>query len=345
MQIGIVGATGYGGAELLRVLHRHPETEMLHLYSSSQAGEDVRVVFPHLGRLGKVELEPIEPVVMAGKLDVVFIAAPPGVSAELTPLLVEKGLRVIDLSGDFRLRDPHIYETWYGRKTAAKKWLDHAVYGLTEWNKPSIAEAACVANPGCFPTASLLGLLPLVKRRYVNPESIIIDAKTGVSGAGRGLSSAVHFSETNENLSIYKVNSHKHTPEIEQVLHDHNDDVAAVTFSPHLVPMTRGILATIYGTVSPGVTPEALREAFLESYTSCTFVTIREQDRFPSTKEVYGSNQCDIGLAFDERTKRVTVVSAIDNLMKGAAGQAVQNMNVMFGFDESAGLEALPVFP
>ncbi|HET7580701.1 MAG TPA: N-acetyl-gamma-glutamyl-phosphate reductase [Bacillales bacterium] len=343
MDIGIVGATGYGGADLIRILQHHPEVHRLKLYSSSQAGKDIRESFPHLHRLEDAVLEDIDPVSMGKALDVVFMATPAGISGELAPDLLAEGLRVIDLSGDFRLKDSEIYETWYQKKPAPVEWTEKAVYGLTEWEKEEIKNARLLANPGCFPTAALLGLLPLADQ--LEADSIIIDGKTGVSGAGRGLSDAVHFSETNENFKIYKANRHQHTPEIEQELARFHPGVHAITFSPHLVPMTRGIMVTIYAKIMSPSTEKALHRILDEAYQHTPFVSVRKTGYFPATKEVYGSNQCEIGLAYDERTGRITIVSVIDNLMKGAAGQAVQNMNVMFGFEETAGLQGFPVYP
>lgn len=345
MDIGIVGATGYGGADLIRILRNHPAVNHLQLYSSSQSGEEIRDSFPHLQRLTDGSLQSIDPISMGKALDVVFLATPSGVSSKLAPQLLEEGLRVIDLSGDFRIKDPKTYETWYKKKSPPREWNDKAVYGLTEWEKEVVKDAQLLANPGCFPTATLLGLLPLVEGSIVDENAIIVDAKTGVSGAGRGLSESVHFGETNENFKIYKVNSHQHTPEIEQELTKYNDHIRAITFSSHLVPMTRGIMATVYGQVKRKASEREIRDCFLEKYRETPFVTVRETGDFPSTKEVLGSNQCDIGISYDDRTGRVTVVSVIDNLMKGAAGQAVQNFNVMFGFKETTGLDLLPVYP
>ncbi|HEX7064470.1 MAG TPA: N-acetyl-gamma-glutamyl-phosphate reductase [Bacillales bacterium] len=345
MDIGIVGATGYGGADLIRILRNHPEVDNLKLYSSSQSGESIQNSFPHLQRLSEVRLQDINPGLMGKSLDVVFMATPAGISSELTPELLKEGLRVIDLSGDFRIKDSNIYEEWYRKKPAPVQWVEKAVYGLTEWNKRAVTDAQLLANPGCYPTATLLGLLPLVQRSLLEESSVIIDAKTGVSGAGRGFSAAAHFSETNENFKIYKVNRHQHTPEIEQELARWNGRAEPVTFSPHLVPMTRGIMATMYAKLTDAVTEEEVRKIFQDSYQQAPFVSVRKAEDFPETKQVYGSNQCDIGVSYDDRTGRIMIVSVIDNLMKGAAGQAVQNFNVMFGFEETAGLDFLPVYP
>lgn len=345
MEIGIIGATGYGGSDLIRILRHHPETGRLHLYSSSQSGTDISESFPHLQLLQGETLNEIDPVKMGVRLDVVFLATPAGVSAELTPKLMAEGLRVIDLSGDFRLKDSRVYETWYKKKPAPIEWTSKAVYGLTEWEKESVKKAELLANPGCFPTATLLGLLPLVHESLIEENSIIIDAKTGTSGAGRGLSQAVHFSETNENFKIYKVHAHQHTPEIEQELARISGEKSVITFSAHLVPMTRGIMATLYAKMKKPITESEVREVYEKCYENSPFVSIRKEGSFPATKEVYGSNECHVGLALDDRTDRITIVSVIDNLMKGAAGQAVQNYNLMFGFEETAGLTFLPVYP
>lgn len=345
MDIGIIGATGYGGADLIRILQHHPGVGNLQLYSSSQAGMAIQDSFPHLQRLSVRPLQDIDPPTLAKQLDVVMMATPAGISSELAPRLLQQGLKVIDLSGDFRIKDPRIYEKWYKKKPASPEWTAEAVYGLTEWAKEEIKDARLLANPGCFPTAVLLGLLPLVKHSLVDEDSIIVDAKTGVSGAGRGLSPAAHFGETNENLKAYKVNEHQHTPEIEQELLRWNKQIQAITFSPHLVPMTRGIMTTIYGKAKSVTSAEELQRIFDESYDQAPFTSVRKSGYYPATKEVYGSNQCDIGVTYDERTCRMTVVSVIDNLMKGAAGQAVQNLNVMMGMEETTGLEMLPVYP
>lgn len=345
MDIGIIGATGYGGADLIHILQLHPEVDHLRLYSSSQAGIEIQDSFPHLQRLTVGALEDIEPSSLGEKLDIVMMATPSGISAELAPRLLEQGLKVIDLSGDFRIKDPRIYQTWYKRQPAAAKWTQHAIYGLTEWAKEEIQEARLLPNPGCFPTAALLGLLPLVQHSLLKEDSIIVDAKTGVSGAGRGLSAAAHFAETNESLKTYKVNEHQHTPEIEQELSRYNKDMRAITFTPHLVPMTRGIMATMYAKAKSITSARELQGIFESCYESTPFIQIRKSDSYPATKEVYGSNQCDIGVTYDERSGTITVVSVIDNLMKGAAGQAVQNLNVMTGLEETTGLDMLPVFP
>ncbi|WP_297990628.1 N-acetyl-gamma-glutamyl-phosphate reductase [Anoxybacillus sp.] len=341
MKVSIIGATGYGGIELIRLLQHHPYMRVVSVHSSSQAGVPLRDVYPYMEEsfiLRDIRIDDIEG-------DLVFLATPPGVSSEWTPKLLAAGYKVIDLSGDFRLRDGNVYAKWYKKQAPNKELLKQAVYGLTEWNRDRIATASLIANPGCYPTATLLGLAPLVIEKWIVPHRVIIDAKSGVSGAGRGVSLGVHFSETNENVKIYKVNTHQHIPEIEQMLCDWNEQMEPVTFSTHLIPMTRGIMATMYAEAARPLSLERIIELYKETYKHCPFVRVREAGSFPCTKDVYGSNYCDIGLAYDERTNRITVVSVIDNLVKGAAGQAVQNANVMCGWDEQTGLTSMPMYP
>ena len=345
MNIAIIGATGYGGVELLRFLQHHPHVHHCSLYSSSQDGIHFSESFPHVGEIEGAVLRKIDVEQMANECEVVFFATPPGVSSTLAPTLIDKGVKVIDLSGDFRLKDRSVYETWYKRQTASDHYLQQAVYGLTEWNKEDIQKARLLSNPGCYPTATLLGLAPLVKERLIEEDSIIVDAKSGVSGAGRKASLNTHFSEVNENVKIYKVNSHQHIPEIEQMLKTWNERIQPITFSTHLIPMTRGIMATIYAKAKKELSVGTLLDLYKTSYEDSKFVRIRKYGQFPATKEVYGSNYCDIGVAYDERTGRVTVVSVIDNLVKGAAGQAIQNLNVMMGWDEESGLALAPIYP
>lgn len=345
MKAGIVGATGYGGIELFRLLNSHPQVETITLYSSSQAGESFEGIYPQFQGEETHILQDLEPEKMKEDLDVIFLATPAGVSSRLTPQLQEGHAKVIDLSGDLRLKDASVYKQWYKKEASDGATLEKAIYGLPEWNKEQIQEADIIANPGCFPTATLLGLGPLVKEGLVQKDSIIIDAKSGVSGAGKNPNPITHFAHAQENFQIYKVNQHQHIPEIEQQLTEWNESIETVTFSTHLVPMTRGIMATIYVQLEKEMTEEELREKYLNYYDQQPFVRVRKNGSFPCTKDVYGTNYCDIGLTIDPRTKRVTVVSVIDNLMKGAATQAVQNMNLLFQYDERTGLAPLPVYP
>ncbi|MFD2369360.1 N-acetyl-gamma-glutamyl-phosphate reductase [Brevibacillus sp. GCM10020057] len=346
IRVGIVGATGYGGAELIRLLAGHPHVQIANLYSSSVEGEALEKIFPHVFGLGLPKLAPIDAQSMSEENDVVFLATPAGVSAGLSPQLMELGgTKVIDLSGDFRLESGEAYRSWYKREPAPSEWVQKAVYGLTEWNQEQVAGASLIANPGCYPTATLLALIPVMKSGLVKPGSWIVDAKSGVSGSGRGLSMGVHFSEINENIHAYKVAKHQHTPEIEQELAKQSGVESLVQFTPHLVPMTRGILVTAYGQLEPGVSQEQVQELFESTYADKPFVRIRPAGTHPHTKEVLGSNYCDIAVHVDERTGRIILLSVIDNMVKGAAGQAIQNMNVMFQLPEQAGLPLVPVYP
>ncbi|GAA4718934.1 N-acetyl-gamma-glutamyl-phosphate reductase [Brevibacillus fulvus] len=344
IRVGIVGATGYSGVELIRLLANHPHVAVHRLYSSSAEGEALAGVFPHLHQVQLPSLEAIDPQQMADDNDLIFLATPAGISAKLTPQLVNR-TRVIDLSGDLRLKSAQLYQQWYKKEPAEGGLLEEAVYGLPEWNRQKIASARLIANPGCYPTASLLGLLPLAETGLADMRSWIIDAKSGVSGAGRSVSLGVHFSEVNESVSAYKVGKHQHTPEIEQELSKISGEEALIQFTPHLIPMTRGILVTAYGRLRSSIDAEQLQALYEKAYEQEPFVRVRKPGSHPRTKEVYGSNYCDIAVHHDPRTDRVIILSVIDNVMKGAAGQAVQNMNLMFGFAETAGLTQLPVFP
>lgn len=345
MKIAIIGATGYGGAELVRILRQHPRVSIHSVHASSLHGEPLSGSFPHMQTIVDDKLQPVDVEKMAQEIELVFMATPSGVAMKLAPQFIAQGVKVIDLSGDYRITNQDVFEKWYGMNSADKELLQSAVYGLTEWIDEDISETKLISNPGCYPTSVLLGLAPLIKNHLIDEKTIIIDAKTGVSGAGKGLSAATHFAETNDNFKIYKVNQHQHTPEIEQMLHRWNNKVGAVTFTTHLAPMTRGIMATMYATVKEETTTKELLDVFKDSYKDNYFVRIRQEGEFPSTKEVYGSNFCDISLAYDERTNRVTVVSVIDNLVKGASGQAVQNMNKLLGIDEKTGIDFMPIFP
>ncbi|MCA0971238.1 N-acetyl-gamma-glutamyl-phosphate reductase [Halobacillus litoralis] len=345
MIAGIVGATGYGGMELFRLLSTHPQIKNIQLYSSSQAGEDFETIYPQLESNKRHTLRDLEAEVMKEECDVIFLATPAGVSSRLTPDLQGGKAKVIDLSGDLRLKNPDEYKEWYKKDAAPTGVLETAVYGLPEWNQEAIKQTDVIANPGCYPTATLLGLGPVIQGQLAERSSVIIDAKSGVSGAGKNPNPLTHFAHAQENFQIYKVNQHQHIPEIEQQLEQWDGSTEPVTFSTHLVPMTRGIMATIYFTLKEDLSTEELLARYRDHYAAHPFVRIREAGQFPCTKDVYQSNYCDIGLTIDRRTKRVTVVSVIDNLMKGAASQAVQNMNLVFGIEETAGLPERPVYP
>ncbi|WP_342514949.1 N-acetyl-gamma-glutamyl-phosphate reductase [Sporosarcina sp. FSL K6-1522] len=343
MKVGIIGASGYGGLELIRLLHNHPEVEQIELFTSSEEGIVFSNKYSHLMNMYDQPLRKIEHEKLA-KFDVVFSSAPAGVASHLLPPLIGKGPKLIDLSGDFRLKDLGQYEQWYKKESAPKQAVEQSVYGLTEWNHEAIKQAQLIANPGCYPTAVLLSLLPLLKEQLIDASGLIIDAKSGVSGAGNKASQMTHFSETNENTAIYKLHQHQHIPEIEQAFGLFAEEAPPITFSTHLVPMTRGILATSYAPVKAGVTEQQLVACLEETYADHPFVRVtKETDKF-GTNQVYGSNFCDIHVKVDPRTNRATVVAVIDNLVKGAAGQAIQNMNVQFQLDESMGLSHVPAF-
>ncbi|PEJ55484.1 N-acetyl-gamma-glutamyl-phosphate reductase [Bacillus wiedmannii] len=344
MKVAIIGATGYGGIELIRLLEQHPYFSIASLHSFSQVGECITNVYPHFQNVLVHTLKEINAEEIKKKAEIVFLATPAGVSGELTPKLLAVGLKVIDLSGDFRMKDPLIYEQWYKRAAAKEEVLSEAVYGLSEWKRPEIQNTNLIANPGCFATAALLAILPLVRSGMIEEDSIIIDAKSGVSGAGKTPTTMTHFPELYDNLHIYKVNEHQHVPEIEQILAEWNRETKPITFSTHLIPISRGIMVTLYAKVKREMEIEQLQKLYEETYEQSAFIRIRTQGEFPSPKEVRGSNYCDMGIAYDERTGRVTVVSVIDNMMKGAAGQAIQNANIVAGLEETTGLQHMPLY-
>ncbi|MDB5053241.1 MAG: argC [Bacilli bacterium] len=345
LRVAIVGSTGYGGVELIRFLLKHPLVEITSVISSSSAGLPIADGFPHLSEIVVEQLDAVDIPLIRSKADLVFAAAPSGVSAALVTQLLEAGLKVIDLSGDFRLKSGALYEQWYKHKAADDALLAQAVYGLADVFGKDCAGVDFISNPGCYSTAAVLGLIPALSAGWIDPKTIIIDAKSGVSGAGRGLGLNVHYAEMNENLLAYKVNKHQHIPEIEQVLSRVAGQEVVTTFTTHLVPMTRGILCTMYASLTESRTEADLIELYRQYYEGRSFVRIRPYGKLPATKEVWGSNYCDIGFSTDPRTGRVTIISVIDNLVKGAAGQAIQNLNLMMGWDEATGLDMAPVYP
>ncbi|WP_273000260.1 N-acetyl-gamma-glutamyl-phosphate reductase [Hydrogenibacillus schlegelii] len=344
LRVAVVG-TGYGSAELVRLLLDHPDVGEIRLYTHSREGEAIDALYPHLAGFLDVSLRAYDPGEVAS-VDVSFFATPHGASAELIPPVLELGGRVIDLSGDFRLKDGSAYEAWYGRPAAPATWRENAVYGLADVYGDAVRGARLVANPGCYPTAALLALIPLLRAEAIEPEGIVLDGKSGVSGAGRGVSLGVHFSEVNENLRAYKVGRHQHVPEIEAEAARWAGGPVRVTFVPHLVPMTRGILMTVYARWRGAPTDtEGLVDLYRKAYGGKPFVRVLPPGRQPETKHVAGTNLADIGAVFDGRTNTAIVTVAIDNLVKGAAGQAVQNMNLLFGRPETLGLRRVPLFP
>jgi N-acetyl-gamma-glutamyl-phosphate reductase len=343
MKISICGATGYTGEELLRILASHPQAEVVHITSENQTGADINSVYPHFGHIYHQMLTSMEQLdVVAKDSDVVFIALPHGHAMDAVKTITGHGKKVIDLGADYRFADTSVYEKWYKVPHTHKD--SNAVYGLTELFREKVKQAKILANPGCYTTASILALTPLVKNGLVATDSIIVDAKSGISGAGRGLNQTYHYAEATENLKAYNIGGHRHTPEIEQALSEFASNEVVINFTPHLIPMVRGILATCYANLKPGVSAEQVDDAFVSHYDSEYFIRLLGRGGYPATKNTRGSNFCDIGWHVDKRTGRVIVVSALDNLVKGAAGQAVQNMNVMFGMDERTGLTQVPLY-
>jgi len=345
MKAAIIGGTGYGSIELVRLINKHPFLEIGSIVSNSQAGADFSDVYPHLSNILVQPLETFDADRLCEENDVVFFATPSGVSSKLVPQLLEKGIKCIDLSGDFRLRSSLEYESWYKHTPAEEKYLTQAIYGLSEIYPEGVREANLIANPGCYPTATTLGLIPILKTKLADEKSIIIDAKSGVSGAGRGLSLSSHYAEINENFKAYKLGKHQHIPEIEQILSDESGSPITVTFTTQLVPMTRGIMCTMYVNLKEKVSTQKVIDLYKQFYEETHFIRVRPEGNIPSTKEVLGSNFCDIGLYVDERTNRLTIISVIDNLVKGAAGQAIQNVNIMNGWEEQTGLTDIPMYP
>ncbi len=344
MRVAIVGGSGYTGIELLRILAGHPGAQVVAVTSRQFEGRPVSTVFPSLRGYDGLAFSSLAPDAVAQEAEVVFAAVPHQAAMAIVPEYLDRGLRVIDLSADFRLRDKAVYEAWY-QPHSASQLLAEAVYGLPELYSSRIASARLVANPGCYPTSAVLPLVPLLRAGLIDPGDIVIDSKSGASGAGRSPSIATLFCEVNEGFKAYKVGNHRHTPEIEQELGVAAGIPVAVSFTPHLVPMTRGILTTIYGRLTRKVSTRDVLGCLGEAYAGCTFVRIHSEGDFPNTSHVKGSNYCDIGAYADGRTGRVVLVSAIDNLVKGASGQAVQNLNIMFGLDEKAGLGIQPLYP
>jgi len=345
VRAGIIGATGYAGAELVRLLKAHPETEIVWYGSRSYVGESFSSVYGNLFGIADDLCLDDRMEELAGKADVIFTATPQGFCASHITEEILSRCKVIDLSADFRLKDVKVYEEWYKITHANPSYIQEAVYGLCEINREQIKPARLIANPGCYTTCSILTLYPLVKNGLIDPCSIIIDAKSGTSGAGRSAKTQNLFCEVNENIKAYGVASHRHTPEIEEQLGYAAGKKITLNFTPHLVPMNRGILVTAYADVCEGVSSEQIREAYAEAYQDEPFIRLLGENSCPQTRWVEGSNYVDLGYVLDQRTGRIIAMGAIDNLVKGAAGQAVQNMNLLFGFAENTGLSMPPLFP
>ncbi len=343
IRTGIIGATGYTGSELVRILSLHPEIEIHTITSESHKGKQFAEIHPYL-RDVNITLSSVDKL-QPEKLDVVFLALPHGVSMEFVKQLSQTGLKIIDLSGDFRLSSPEVYESWYNIKHIYSEGFNHAIYGMPELYRKEIRNAKLVANPGCFPTGAILGVAPLIKNGLIKPDRIIIDSKTGATGAGVKASSTTHFSNVNENFKAYGLKNHRHTIEIEEKLDlvSNTDKNVKIQFTPHLLPVDRGILTTIYTQPVENLTDDDLVSAFNCYYKDEPFIKILNS--VPEIKHVRGSNFCHIFTTFDSRTNNIITVTGIDNLVKGAAGQAVHNMNIMFNIDESLGLKHISLNP
>lgn len=342
INIGIVGATGYTGSELFRLLYNHPYVEIVGITSNSYAGKGFSEVHPQFIGLSTPVLIPHEEIINKNP-DIVFLALPHGVSMKFVEKWYEKDFKIIDLSGDFRLENPDVYEHWYHKEHSFPEGFENAVYGLPELHREVIKAAELVANPGCFTSTSILGLAPLMKNQAVEPDSVIIDGKTGVTGAGAKAKPGTHFPTVNENIKAYGVKNHRHTVEIEEQCSLLYKKEVKTQFTPHLLPVDRGILATIYARASTKTSPSEVMELYREFYKDSPFV--RVIDIVPTLKAVRGTNFCDIYVDFDERTGNILVFAALDNLVKGASGVAIQNMNIISGLPETTGLMNLPLQP
>lgn len=342
IDVAIVGATGYAGSELVRLLLPHPEVNIEMITSESRQGTPFHEVYPHFEDLTDLELRSMDDIDDAD-LDLVFLALPHGVSMEFIRDHQEPPYRIIDLSGDFRLNSPDSYKQWYGEEHESPASFEKAAFGLSELFRDEVRNAQLVANPGCYPTSATLGLAPLLDNNLIEPANIVVDAKSGVSGAGSTAKQKTHFPEVFGNFSAYGLLDHRHTPEIQQALERQSGIRPDILFTPHLLPIDRGILSTIYTTPKQEVSKELLEETYLNYYEKEHFVRVVDQP--PSLKDVRGSNYCDVYVTYDDRTNRILTIATIDNLVKGASGQAVQNMNIMFGIIERTGLEHPPLSP
>ncbi|MBW2478232.1 MAG: N-acetyl-gamma-glutamyl-phosphate reductase [Deltaproteobacteria bacterium] len=344
-KVAIVGASGYTGVELLRILAGHPEVEITGVTSRQHAGKNVADIFPFLQSCLNFTFEDADPRELAHRSDVVFTAVPHLAAMQLVPALLDAGSRVVDLSADFRLRKCEVYEEWYQSEHTATELLQEAVYGLPELFRDQIASARLIANPGCYPTSAALALAPLLETGQIDHQTIIIDSKSGVSGAGRTVRVDTLYCEVSEGFKAYGLPRHRHTPEIEQTLSSLAESTIKISFTPHLLPVSRGILSTCYAKLIRDIDLSGLLQLYREYYAEDVFVRVLPEGRLPDVNQVRGSNYCNIGLSLDPRTGRVIVLAALDNLVKGAAGQAVQNMNLLLGLNEGMGLLMPPVFP
>lgn len=345
IKVGIIGATGYAGSELVRILLGHKDVEIKWYGSRSYIDKKYASIYQNFFQLVDANCMDDNMEVLADQVDVIFTATPQGLCASLVNEEILSKVKIIDLSADFRIKDVKVYEEWYKLEHKSPQFIEEAVYGLCEINREDVKKARLVANPGCYTTCSILTCYPLVKEGIIDPNTIIVDAKSGTSGAGRGAKVDNLFCEVNENMKAYGVATHRHTPEIEEQLGYACGEKITINFTPHLVPMNRGILATAYASLKKDVTYEEVKAIYDKYYADEKFVRVLEKDVCPQTKWVEGSNYVDVNFKIDERTGRVIMMGALDNLVKGAAGQAVQNMNLLFGLDESEGLNLVPMFP
>ncbi|MGB3207655.1 MAG: N-acetyl-gamma-glutamyl-phosphate reductase [Crinalium sp.] len=346
LRVGIIGASGYGGVQLVRLLKDHPQIEVVYLGGESSAGKLFSDIYPHLAHCIDLKIEPIDLDIIAERCQVVFLSLPNGLACQMTPKLLEKGCKVLDLSADYRFSNLETYSSWYGVERNDRQVAATAVYGLPELYRDRIANAELVGCAGCYPTASLLALSPLLKQGLIQPESAIIDAKSGTSGGGRQAKTNLLLAEADNSLAAYGVAHHRHTPEIEQICSELAGHEVMIQFTPHLIPMARGILATVYATLrDPGLVRDDLITIYKAFYRSSPCVKILPSGTYPQTKWAAGTNLCYIGIEVDRRTDRIIVMSAIDNLIKGQAGQAVQCLNLMMGWEETLGLPQLAFYP
>ena len=344
--VGIVGASGYGGVQLVRLLLDHPGVEIVYLGGESSAGKPFSDIYPHLVNQTKLLVEAIDLDDIGDRCEAVFLSLPNGLACDMAPTLLKKGCKVLDLSADYRFENLSTYESWYGKTRSDREVAETAVYGLPELYRSRIAEAQLIGCPGCYPTASLLALSPLLKQGLILSESAIIDAKSGASGGGRQAKTNLLLAEADQSLGAYNVARHRHTPEIEQVCSDLAGHEVQVQFTPHMIPMVRGILATVYANLrDPGLVRDDLLTIYQAFYRNSPWVKLLPSGTFPQTKWACGTNNCYIGIEVDPRTDRVIVISAIDNLLKGQAGQAVQCLNIMMGWDETLGLPKMGFYP
>ena len=345
IKAGIIGSTGYAGQELVRLLMQHKDVEVVWFGSRSYIDKKYASVFQNMFEIVDASCMDDNMDELAAAVDVIFTATPQGLCASLVSEDILNKVKIIDLSADFRIKDVSVYEKWYGIQHASPQFIGEAVYGLCEINREDVKKARLVANPGCYTTCSILTLYPMVKEGIIDTDTIIIDAKSGTSGAGRGAKVDNLFCEVNENIKAYGVATHRHTPEIEEQLGYAAGKEILLNFTPHLVPMNRGILVTAYAKLAKKVTAEEIRDIYDHYYKKEKFVRVLDAGSCPQTRWVEGSNYTDINFVLDERTGRLIMMGALDNLVKGAAGQAVQNMNLMFGLDEAEGLDLVPMFP